>query len=64
VVEILKRVDKLLNKAYRRYCNSDDHCFFVCCPVNALMFNVGMHNHEQNALLIYGDYKILERLGR
>jgi len=60
----MKPIDKLLHKAYKRYCNGDDHCFVLTCPINALMFNVGLHMFEKNVLMIYGDYKILERLGR
>jgi len=64
LVKPMKRVDKLLHKAYNRYCNGDDHCFILTCPVNVLMFNIAIHNHERNELLMYGDYKILERLGK
>ena len=59
-----KNVDKLLQKAYRKYCHGEDRCYIMTCPLIALMMNAGVHLKQQgNILLVYGDYKLLERMG-
>ena len=60
----MKDVDKLLNNAYKRYCGSEDHCYYAKCQINSLMLNMNIHVHEKDVALIYGDYKVLEWLGR
>ena len=59
-----RTVDKLLEKAYLKYCNGEDHCYFITCPINSLMLNMSFHVYQKDELMIYGDYKILERLAK
>ena len=59
----MKNVNRLLDKAYRRYCYGDEHCYIMTCPLNALMINVTIHTKTNNLLLLYGDYKLLEKMG-
>jgi len=61
---IPKNVDRLLQRAYRRYCHGEDRCYIMTCPLISLMMNAGIHLKQGNLLLIYGDYKLLERMGR
>lgn len=60
----MKNIQILLDNAYMRYCNQDDHCYVTTCPINCLMLNFGVHIREREPMLIYGDYKMLEKLGR
>jgi len=60
----MRKEDKLLERAYKKYCGGEDHCYFITCPVNALMMNLAIHRYQKNELLVYGDTKLLERLGK
>ena len=60
----VKNLQILLDNAYMRYCNSEDNCLFTVCPINSLMLNFGVHIIAKEPMMIYGDYKLLERLGR
>ena len=60
----MKDIQVLLDNAYQRYCNMEDNCYITTCPINVLMLNFGMHIKEREPMLIYGDYKLLERMGR
>ena len=60
----MKNINKLLKKAYNRYCDGDEHCYIMTCPINTVVWNMGVHLHNRDKLLIYGNYKLLERLGR
>lgn len=59
-----RNIDKLLQRAYKRYCQGEDRCYVLTCPLVALMMNAGIHLKGGNLLLIYGDYRLLERMGR
>jgi len=60
----MKNINKLLQKAYKRYCSGDEHCYVMTCPINTVIWNMGTHLFQRNKLLIYGNYKLMERMGK
>ncbi len=56
-------IDRLMDIAYDKYCGGDSPCYFASCPVNAVMLNFSKHIDEKSIMLLYGDFKVLERLG-
>ena len=59
----LKSMGRLFEKAGTKYCH-EDGCYLGTCPVNCLAFLYGQHLKMGNVIMIYGDYKLIERLGK
>ncbi len=59
----MREIKKILEKGYKRYCHGDRHCYSMTCPLNAIIWNMGIHLIQGDKLLIYGNYKLLEKMG-
>jgi len=54
---------KLFAQASIKYCH-EDGCYLGTCPVNCIVFLLKGHVQRAIPFLIYGDYKLIERLAK